>query len=59
MNPYNDHEHGTFTATGMDLMVGGFEPRAAADHIASQRVEQEPTPSRWRRVLVWFGLADD
>ena len=58
MQPHEIPE-GTFTGTGMDLAVGGFEPRPASDHVASNHVEPEPEPSRWRRVLVFFGLADD
>lgn len=50
---------GTFTGAGLDLLVGGFEPRPATDHVASNHVEPPAKPSRWRRVLVWLGLADD
>lgn len=53
-----DLPEGTFTGTGLDLLVGGFEPRPATDHIATAYVDP-PRLSRWRRVLVWFGLADD
>ena len=60
MNLYPDYEHGSFTATGMNLAVGGLEPRPASDHIAAGHVPYTPPekPSRWRRVLAWLGLSD-
>lgn len=53
-----DLPEGTYTGTGLDLLVGGFEPRPATTHIARGHVDP-PRRSRWRRVLIWFGLADD
>lgn len=46
-------EEGTFTAAGIDALA----PRPAATHVAINHVEPAP-PSRWQRVLAWFGLAD-
>ena len=51
---------GTFTATGLDLLPKkmGLDPRPATSHIALEHVEPAK-PSRWRRLLIWLGLADD
>lgn len=60
MQPHEIPE-GTFTGTGMNLAVGGFEPRPATTHIATTAAPRvdPPRPPWWRRLLAWLGLTDE